>query len=144
MKLGDYTYDEFGGLIINSYQSSDPTLPDYLPPDAGAVSYGGAAPAGTPATVTVAQPAGVAATDWVALLTQAIPAVAAGLNTYQLSQVNLARAQAGLPALNLASYGPQVGMQFSPQTTSLLTYGLIGIAVVMMLKKSGNRAPVRR
>ncbi len=65
-----------------------------------------------------------------------IPALASGYSALSLADVNIGRAKAGLPPLNAAAYGPQVGVSLAPATQSLVMYGVAALALVMLLKRS--------
>jgi len=138
MKLGGWS-----DFIYSSASDSwyDPTTGQALPADAYtaydlAINNGTVDPAVFDGT-TVSTPAtGVASTDWVKLITTIAPSIPAYITAFQLSQVNVARAKAGMQPLNTAAYGPQVGVSLSPQTSQLITYGLIGFAAVFMLTRN--------
>jgi len=77
-------------------------------------------------------------TDYLKMITDALPAVSAFFNAQQMAQINLARAQKGLAPLNAAAYGPQVGVSLNPQTQQFITYGLIGLAAFFLINKRGG------
>lgn len=60
--------------------------------------------------------------------------IVTALNSFQLQQLNLKRAQQGLAPLNPAQYAPQVGLNLSAGTMNLIMYGMIGIGAIMLLK----------
>jgi hypothetical protein len=79
-----------------------------------------------------APPAGVASSDWVSLFTDAIPKVITGIQAYQLSQINVKRAAAGLAPLNSALYAPgQAGFLANMSSTSMLL--IAGLAAVFLI-----------
>ena len=87
-----------------------------------------------PDATTSTPPAGVSQTDWLSLLTEAVPKVVTGIQAYQLSQVNVKRAQAGLPPLNAALYAPgQAGFVANMSSTSMLL--IAGLAAVFLIGK---------
>ncbi len=64
-------------------------------------------------------------------MTQLISAITQGYGQLQLQQINIKRAQAGLPALNAAAYAPGVNVGLTPQTQQLVMYG--GLALLALL-----------
>lgn len=91
---------------------------------------------------TVANTA-VANNDWgfLADIANVIPTIVAGLNSYQISQINIARAQKGMPLINAQALSPQVGVNvgLSSQTTKMLMWGAAGLAGVFLLSRMGRR-----
>jgi len=70
-----------------------------------------------------------------ASLSAAIPSIVTGLSTIELAQLNIQRAKQGLPALNAAAYGPQIGIGLSSSTTSMIMLIALGIGAIMLLKR---------
>ena len=89
------------------------------------------APVTDQAAIDAGSNAGV--NDWKTLLT----AVGGAVSAMQLNQINVARAQKGLPPINAAAYGPQVGVGLNAQTSQLLMYIALGLGAVMLLKRRG-------
>lgn len=83
----------------------------------------------TPDEYNAGTSAGV--TDWQSLLT----AVGGAVSAWQLNQINIGRAQKGLPPINSAAYGPQVGVGLNAQTTQLIMYVALGLGAIMLLKR---------
>lgn len=78
-------------------------------------------------------PANVPASDWLSLFADAAPKIITGLQAWQLSQINVQRAQSGLPPLNAALYAPgQSGFlaNMSQQSMLLIAAG-VGLFLVM-------------
>lgn len=61
-----------------------------------------------------------------------IPNIVAGINAFELSQINLERARQGLPPLSAQAYGPQVSVGLSSQTIMLIA---IAIGALFLLKR---------
>jgi len=79
-------------------------------------------------------PAGISQSDWLSLLTDAVPKIITGVQAYQLSQVNVKRASQGLAPLNAALYAPgQAGFLANMSSTSMLL--IAGVAAVFLLGK---------
>lgn len=91
------------------------------------------------ATIAAANPSSPGALDWLDKLAAAVPKALQLYNAQQIASVNVKRAQQGLPALNPAMYGPQVGVGMNPQTQSMVLMGAVGLAAVMLLKGKGNK-----
>lgn len=77
-------------------------------------------------------PSGVASSDWLSMFTDAVPKVITGIQAWQLSQINVKRAQSGLPPLNSALYAPgQAGFMANMSSTSMLL--IAGLAAVFLI-----------
>lgn len=61
-----------------------------------------------------------------------IPNLVAGINAFELSQINLERARQGLPPLSAQAYGPQVSVGLSSQTIMLI---VLAIGALFVLKR---------
>jgi len=72
--------------------------------------------------------------DWSGLTKGAQDLVTA-YNSFQLQQINLQRAQKGLPALNPSVYAPQVGLNLSAGTMNIIMWSAIGLGAVLLLKR---------
>lgn len=114
-----------GGWLY--YHTADPG--NYYTPDEMAMII---ADTGSASTV------GVASNDWFDMVTKILPQIPGYITAYQLAQVNVERAQRGLPPLNTASYGPRVGVNFTPQTQQMLMFGIIGLVAVMLFTRRGR------
>ncbi len=75
-------------------------------------------------------------TSFFGMTTQEITQLIAGLNSQQLFQMNLQRAQQGLPPLNPAQYAPAMNFGMTPETQKLVMIGIVAVVAVMMLKKA--------
>lgn len=119
MKLGHLGYTEEGsdGTI---YVTADAFLPD--------VTYVDVPAPGTDAGVPAAQ-----STDWLKMISEAAPKVLQLWNAQQVADINIARAQRGLPPLNPAAYGPQVGVTLPAGTSNMLLYGALAVGAFMIL-----------
>lgn len=76
--------------------------------------------------------------DWLSSLTNitdGAKSLITALNSYQLQQINIKRAQQGLTPLNPALYAPQVGVNFSSGTMGTLMWIALGLGAVMLLKR---------
>lgn len=69
-------------------------------------------------------------------LTQGAKELVTAYNSFQLQQINIQRAQKGLPALNPAAYSPQVGLNLAPGTMNAIMYAALGLGAIMLLKRS--------
>ena len=56
-------------------------------------------------------------------------------NSVQLQQINIQRAQRGLPALNPQQYAPQVGVNLSSSTMNTILIAAVGLGAVMLLRR---------
>lgn len=81
---------------------------------------------------TVTIPRGVSGESWLDLLTKAVPAVVAGLSQFQLQQINIQRARAGLPALPVATYAANA-QGFQAQSANTLLYGGLALAALWLI-----------
>lgn len=140
MKLGAY-WDDFMGQWVDS--SSSAPADSASSSGASSADITAAVNAAYTAGATAAGNAGISTSDWTSLITKALPQLPAAISSWQLSQVNLARAERGLPALNAAAYSPQVGVGLTPQTSQMLTYGLLGIAALIFMSKRTGARPRR-
>lgn len=117
MDLSNYTFDNGSGLWIN-YDTGD-TMTDAQYQAAMATSASTAA----------------ASSDWPTLtaLVNALPSIATGLTSLELSQVNVQRAKSGLAPVNPALYGPQVNVGLSSSTTTMLLLLAAGLGAVLLM-----------
>lgn len=69
----------------------------------------------------------------------AAPRILAAFNAQQIAQINIDRAQRGLPAINAAAYGPQIGIGLNPGMSQMLMYGALGIGAIMLLNRPKRR-----
>lgn len=101
---------------------------DNLTPDASA-NLDSIAPGISDIVSTEQQPG----ESWFDTLARAIPLLAATVQQKQLLDVQVQRAKAGLPPLNVSQYaaGAQVGL--SPDTKQFLMIGGIALAAVFLL-----------
>lgn len=72
---------------------------------------------------------------WWSTLVDKLPSLATFVNSQQLAQENVRRAQAGLPPLRTDLYGPQVAVGVNPQTTDFLIKAGVGIGLGMIALK---------
>lgn len=75
-------------------------------------------------------------TDW-NQINQVIQSLGTALTTYQLAQINLSRAQQGLPPITGAQVAPTVNVGVAPQTLTWLLVG--GVALVAVLAMGRKR-----
>lgn len=68
-----------------------------------------------------------------------IPTLVTGLTSFQISQLNIARAKKGLTPINASAYGPQVAVGLNPQTRNLVMYGALGIGAVILMSALKKR-----
>lgn len=132
MKLGDvftgddgivYQTDDYGDVISIGY-------PDGTSMDVATGSAIGATPVDAQSP---AAPPAIPQRDWLDMLTKVLPQAIAGINAYQLSQINLDRARRNLPPLSAARYGPTVGVGLTGDTSKLLMYGALAVGAVFLL-----------
>lgn len=84
---------------------------------------------GTPMTTTAPE------TSFFGLTMADIQGIVSGLNSQQLFQLNLQRAEQGLPPLNPAMYAPSMNFGMTPETRQLVMFGAIGLIAVLLLKR---------
>lgn len=90
-----------------------------------------------PSVATTPDPSAMPAAsgDWLTQIAQ----VGQGLLTWdqqrRLQEINITRAQQGLPPLDASAYGYGVNVGLSPQTRQLLMYGGIALAGYLVLKE---------
>jgi len=120
-----YYKDGYGNII----GATDPNG-NFIP-----VSDPGPSDIAAPDTSSPPAPANINPADWINLLAQSVPKIIAGMNAYQLSQLQMDRARRGLPPLNAALYGPQMGVGLTPETSKMLLFGALGIGALLMLTK---------
>ncbi len=70
------------------------------------------------------------------LSTADIQKLIAGYNSQQLFELNLQRANQGLPPLNAAQYAPQVAVGLNADTQQLLIYGGLAVLAYFLLKRA--------
>lgn len=106
---------------------------DFLTPDASA-NLDSIAPGVTDIVSSEQQPG----ESWYDTLARAIPLLVATAQQKQLLDVQVQRAKAGLPPLNVAQYsaGAQVGL--SSDTKTFLTWALVGLGGVYLLSRRGR------
>ena len=74
--------------------------------------------------------------SWIDTLTKLVPALTLTVQQIQLMQLNIARAEKGLPPIDIASYsGIGVNVGLSPATRNLLIYGGIALVAVLFLTR---------
>lgn len=103
--------------------------------DFGDDSYGGYSDslnAVAPNTTTVIAQTAVPGESWFDTLARALPLVAATYQQKEILGVQMDRAKAGLPPLNMSQYAAGVNVGLSPDTSKLLLYGALGIAALFM------------
>jgi hypothetical protein len=71
--------------------------------------------------------------SWTDALVKVLPAIAATVQQKQLLQVQVDRAKAGLPPLDVSQYTPGVNVGLSKDTQQLLIYGGIAAIVAVLL-----------
>lgn len=69
------------------------------------------------------------------LATQALTA----LQTFQLNQINVQRAKAGMPPINTAAYGTGINVGLNPQTQQLVIYGGLALLAVLLFNSLSRR-----
>ena len=75
--------------------------------------------------------------SWIDTLTKLVPALTLTVQQIQLMQLNIARAEKGLPPIDIASYsGIGVNVGLSASTRNLLIYGGIALVAVFFLTRS--------
>jgi len=75
--------------------------------------------------------------SWIDTLVKLMPALTLTVQQIQLLQLNIRRAEDGLPPIDIASYsGIGVNVGLSPQTRNLLIYGGIALVAVLFLTRS--------
>lgn len=114
-----YQLDEDGTIIAYTTQDGSTVINNTVAPDMD----------------SPAAPSGMNPQQWAELLSKTIPQVIAGINAYQLSQVNIDRARRGLPALSANQYGPRVGVGLSGDTQKLVMFAALGLGAFMLLKR---------
>lgn len=83
-----------------------------------------------------APPSGVNAQSWAAMFTQAVPGVINGLQAWQLAQINVQRAQNGLPPLNTALYATGQSGFMANMSSNFMLYAALGIGLFLVM---GNK-----
>ena len=119
-------------IVVNGYQAIfDPNNNTLI--DASGIG-GYATYTGGTAVFPNSPPAGVSSGDWLSMFSDAVPKVITGIQAWQLSQINVKRAQSGLAPLNSALYAPgQAGFLANMSSTSMLL--IAGVAAVFLLGK---------
>lgn len=79
------------------------------------------------------------AASWLTTLTQALPTLATFVNSQQLAQINVTRAQRGLSPLDTTAYGPQVGIGMTSGSMGTIIL-LAGAALLIAVLMSGRKA----
>jgi len=75
--------------------------------------------------------------SWIDALIKLAPALTLTVQQIYLIQLNIKRAEDGLPPIDIASYsGIGVNVGLSPQTRNLLIYGGIALVAVLFLTRS--------
>jgi len=122
-------------IVVNGYQAIyDPNTNTLIDASGigGTVTYTGSnvpVDASTP-------PAGVASSDWASLFADAVPKVINGIQAYQLSQINVKRAQSGLAPLNAALYATgQSGFMANMSSQGMMLLVAAGAAILLLGKK---------
>ncbi len=71
--------------------------------------------------------------SWIDALSRIVPSILATVQQRELLQIQVERARAGLPPLDVSAYTPGVAVGLSKDTKELLMYGAIGAAAVYLL-----------
>lgn len=87
---------------------------------------------GLSVTVTDSQQAGE---SWVDTLARVLPTLVLADSQRRLLNVQMQRAQQGLPPLNTGQYGLGVNVGLSPQTLTMIGIGVVGILGVLWLSR---------
>lgn len=74
-------------------------------------------------------------TSFFGMTMQDLQQLVAGLNSQQLFQLNLQRAQQGLPPLSTQVYAPAVNIGMSPEMQKMVMIGGLALLAVLLLKK---------
>lgn len=111
--------------------STDIGLSNGVPSDAYSVQLDAIAPNAT-AVIADQQAPGE---SWMQTLTRSLPILTATYQQRQLLQVQVDRARAGLPPLDVSNYGAGVQIGLSKDTKNMLLYGGIGIAALFVFAK---------
>jgi len=123
-------------IVVNGYQAIyDPNNNTLIDASGigGTVTYTGG---GTATVSPNTPPAGVASGDWMSLFADAVPKVINGIQAYQLSQINVQRAQAGLAPLNAALYATgQSGFMANMSSQGMMLLVAAGAAILLLGKK---------
>jgi hypothetical protein len=101
-----------------------------------AQEYGMIADSIAPGIVQQAQAIRVAGEDWISAITRAISTVSMADAQRRLLNLQLQRAQQGLPPLDSSQYGLGVSVGIGGDTQKMILLGLAGIAVVLLLTRS--------
>lgn len=103
----------------------------------GAVAqeYGMVADSIAPGIVAQAQAIRVAGEDWISAITRAITTVSMADAQRRLLNLQLQRAQQGLPPLDSSQYGLGVSVGIGGDTQKMILLGLAGIALVLLLTR---------
>lgn len=73
--------------------------------------------------------------SWYDSLARALPIVAATVQQKEILDIQVQRAKQGLPPLDASQYAAGVNVGLSPETTRLVTYGIVAIVAVLVLTR---------
>ena len=115
-----------------TFNPSTDGQPSYAQPsDVYATNLDAIAP-GTTGIISDMQASGE---TWMQTLARSLPILTATYQQRQLLQVQVDRARAGLPPLDVSNYGAGVQVGLSKDTQKMLLYGAVGIAALFLLAK---------
>lgn len=114
------------------------SLADYDPgsTDDYNAAYATAINAVAPNTTTVISQVATPGEAWYDTLARALPMVAATYQQKQILGVQMDRAKAGLPPLDMSQYAAGVNIGLSPDTSKLILYAALGIGAMFLLSRS--------
>lgn len=87
-----------------------------------------------PSTTTPPYSSGDSSSLW-SSITGAFQSIGTALNTYQINQANIVRAQQGLPPITSADVAPTVNVGIDPQLKTALIIGAIGLGAILLLSR---------
>lgn len=124
-----YTYDFGGNLVpVESGTNADP----YNMDSGGYTKALETIAPGITSKIKATQQPGE---SWFSALTKLLPAVTMTAQQYQLMQINVKRAEQGLPPIDVAAYsGAGVNVGLSATTRQWLMYGGLAFLAVYLLK----------
>lgn len=139
-----YTYDAFGDIVAN--ENADAVFAQEMILAASPPGGGGSMTASTPSNTAIWQtdqsaqyktgmPDSSSSWDWGKIAT----GIATGVSQFQLNQINLERAQRGLPPLSSSAVAPQVNVGLSPQVKQMLIYAALGLGAYLLLARKPAR-----
>lgn len=77
--------------------------------------------------------------DWQTMLADIVSGVAQYDLQRRALEINLARAQQGLPPIDVSRYAPGVNVGMTPQTQQFMTFALLGVGAIAVYALTRKR-----